>query len=134
LVDGTGDRVARMNSQPDGNVMGPPRTPSQLASTQTFVHGNQVPSIYVPGFRPSHVSGSVHVPAAALGSTGYQASHADLGHEFARRASLAFSVHNGEIINVKAIFAQFPRGSTKAVMIGVSYYSIEIKRSRKPLD
>ena len=131
MIDGTGDRVARMNSQPIGNVMGPPQIPtrSQLASTRTFVHGNQVPSIYVPGFRPSHVSGSVHVPAAASGSTGYQASHADLGHEFARRASLAFSVHNGEIINVKAIFAQFPRGSTKAVMIGVRYYSIEIKRS-----
>ena len=118
-IDGTtADRVTRMNVQNNksmGNLMGPPQTQLPSAS-RTFVHGNQVPSIYVPGFRPSHISRSVHVPMAASGSTGYQASHADLGHEYARRASLAFSVHNGEVVNVKAILAQFPRGSNKAVM------------------
>ena len=53
------------------------------------------------------------------GYGGYQASHKQLTEEFSRRAFVAYTVHNGEVVNVKAILAHFPHGSTKAVMIGV---------------
>lgn len=87
-------------------------------SSSTFTSGPG-PSIYLPGFRPTPYylapPAKNHMPV----QEGYQNSHHLLAHDHARRASVAYSIHKGEIVNVKAILAHFPRGTTKPMMIGV---------------
>jgi hypothetical protein len=80
------------------------------------------PLVHVPGFQASPYASETPVASPSQlsnGYGGYQASHKQLTEEFSWRAFVAYTVHNGEIVNVKAILAHFPRGSTKAVMIGV---------------
>lgn len=98
-----------------------PQAPNRYQESQyspsTFTSGPG-PSIYLPGFRPTPypaLPAINHVPVRE----GYQDSHHLLAQDHARRASVAYSVHKGEIVNVKAILAHFPRGTTKPMMIGV---------------